>query len=204
DKVFDEIFDVRDESSKEGIRIVIEVKKDRDLDNLLNGLYKKTPMEDTYSVNLLAIKDQQPVIFNLKSMIGEFVDFQAELYTKEYEYLLDKTIKRQEIVEGLIKATNVIDLIIEILRGSSSIKQAKDCLINGNTEGIRFKSKKSEQSASKLNFTERQAEAILAMQLSKLIGLEIIKLHDENDSLAASIEEYKKILGDQKELFKVI
>ncbi len=204
DKVFDEIFDVRDESSKEGIRIVIEVKKDRDLDNLLNGLYKKTPMEDTYSVNLLAIKDQQPVIFNLKSMIGEFVDFQAELYTKEYEYLLDKTIKRQEIVEGLIKATDVIDLIIEILRGSSSIKQAKDCLINGNTEGIRFKSKKSEQSASKLNFTERQAEAILAMQLSKLIGLEIIKLHDENDSLAASIEEYKKILGDQKELFKVI
>jgi DNA gyrase subunit A len=96
DKVFDEMFDVRDESSKEGIRIVIEVKKDRDLNNLLNGLYKKTPMEDTYSVNLLAVKDQQPVIFNLKSMIGEFVDFQVELYTKEYEYLLDKAINARK------------------------------------------------------------------------------------------------------------
>ncbi|NLK29201.1 MAG: DNA topoisomerase 4 subunit A [Clostridiales bacterium] len=204
DKVFDEIHDVRDESSKEGIRIVIEVKKDRDLDNLLNGLYKKTPMEDTYSVNLLAVKNQQPVTFNLKSMISEFVDFQIELYTKEYEYLLDKALKRQEIVDGLIKATDVIDLIIEILRGSSSIKQAKDCLIHGTTEGIRFKTNQSQKEASKLNFTERQAEAILSMQLSKLIGLEILKLHEEASSLTASIEKYNKILGDQKELLKVI
>ena len=90
DKVFDEIYDVRDESSKEGIRIVIEVKRDRDINNLLNGLYKKTVMEDTYSVNFLAIKDQQPVTFNLKGLIKEFVDFQEELYTKEYNYLLDK------------------------------------------------------------------------------------------------------------------
>ena len=204
DKVFDEIYDVRDESSKEGIRIVIEVKKDRDLNNLLNGLYKKTSMEDTYSANLLAIKDQQPIVFNLKSMISEFVDFQVELYTKEYNYLLDKAIKRLEIVGGLIKATDVIDLIIEILRGSSSIKQAKACLIDGNTEGIKFKSKASEQEAATLNFTERQADAILAMQLSKLIGLEILKLHEENDALATSIEEYRKILGDTKELYKVI
>ncbi len=204
DKVFDEIYDVRDESSKEGIRIVVEVKKDRDLDNLLNGLYKKTPMEDTYSVNLLAVKNQQPVTFNLKSMISEFVDFQIELYTKEYEYLLDKARKRQEIVDGLIKATDVIDLIIEILRGSSSIKQAKDCLINGTTEGIRFKTKQSQKEASKLNFTERQADAILSMQLSKLIGLEILKLHEEASSLTAAIENYTTILGDQKELLKVI
>jgi DNA gyrase subunit A len=204
DKVFDEIFDIRDESSKEGIRVVIEVKKDRDLDNLLNGLYKKTPMEDTYSANLLAVKDQQPITFNLKSLLAEFVDFQVELYTKEYQYLLDKAIKRLEIVDGLIKATDVIDLIIEILRGSSSIKQAKSCLIEGNTEGIKFKSAKSEKEAGTLNFTERQADAILAMQLSKLIGLEILKLHEENSSLLNSIEEYKKILGDTKELYKVI
>jgi len=204
DKVFDEIYDIRDESSKEGIRVVIEVKKDRDLDNLLNGLYKKTSMEDTYSANLLAVKDQQPIIFNLKTIISEFVDFQVELYTKEYEYLLDKAIKRLEIVGGLIRATDVIDLIIEILRGSSSIKQAKACLMEGNTEGIKFKSAKSEKEAKTLDFTERQAEAILTMQLSKLIGLEILKLHDENDSLNKSIEEYKKILGDNKELYKVI
>ena len=204
DKVFDEIFDIRDESSKEGIRIVIEVKKDRDLDNLLNGLYKKTVMEDTYSANLLAVKDQQPIVFNLKTIIEEFINFQVELYTKEYQYNLDKAQKRLEIVGGLIKATDVIDLIIEILRGSTSLKQAKACLMEGNTEGIKFKSDQSKKEAAKLDFTERQADAILSMQLSKLIGLEILKLHDENTSLQASIEEYKKILGDTKELYKVI
>lgn len=204
DKVFEEINDVRDESSKEGIRIVIEVKKDRDIQNLLNGLYKKTLMEDTYTVNLLAIKDQQPVVFNLKGLIKEFVDFQIELYTREYNYLLDKAKNRLEIVGGLIKATDIIDLIIEILRGSSSVKQAKDCLINGNTEGIRFKSEASRKEAGTLNFTERQADAILAMQLSKLIGLEILKLHEEEDSLNNSIKEYEKVLGNRNELFKVI
>jgi DNA gyrase subunit A len=204
DKVFDEIFDIRDESSKEGIRVVIEVKKDRDLDNLLNGLYKKTTMEDTYSANLLAVKEQQPFVFNLKNMIEEFVNFQVDLYTREYEYLLEKAIKRQEIVGGLIKATDVIDLIIEVLRGSSSIKQAKSCLMEGITEDIKFKSIESERAAATFDFTERQAEAILTMQLSKLIGLEILKLHEENSSLTSSIEEYRKILGDTKELFKVI
>ena len=204
DKVFDEIYDIRDESSKEGIRIVIEVKKDRDLENLLNGLYKKTVMEDTYSVNLLAVKDQQPIVFNLKSMIQEFVDFQVELYTKEYNFLLDKALKRLEIVGGLIKATNVIDLIIEILRGSTSIKQAKACLTDGNTQDIRFKSEQSKKEAATLNFTERQADAILSMQLSKLIGLEILKLHEENTDLISSIDEYRKILGDTRELYKVI
>jgi DNA gyrase subunit A len=203
-KVFDEIYDVRDESSKEGIRIVIEVKKDRDLDNLLNGLYKKTSMEDTYTANLLAVKEQQPITFNLKSILSEFVDFQVELYTKEYEFLLDKAVKRLEIVGGLIRATDVIDLIIEILRGSSSIRQAKNCLIEGNTEGIKFKSAKSEKEAKTLDFTERQADAILAMQLSKLIGLEILKLHEEDTTLKNSIDEYRRILGDPRELYKVI
>lgn len=204
DKVFDEIFDVRDESSKEGIRVVIEVKKDRDINNLLNGLYKKTVMEDTFGVNLLAVKEQQPITFNLKSLIEEFVNFQEELYTKQYQHLLDKAQKRLEIVDGLIRATDVIDLIIEILRGSSSIKQAKDCLINGNTTDIRFKTEASKQAAMKLDFTDRQAEAILAMPLSKLIGLEILKLHEENKNLLENIEEYNKILGSQKELYKVI
>ncbi len=209
EKVFDEIYDVRDESSKEGIRIVIEVKKDRDVENLLNGLYKKTQMEDTYGVNLLAIKPSsegngQPKVFNLKSMIEEFVLFQEELYTKEYQHLLAKAKKRLEIVEGLMKATDVIDLIIEILRGSSSVKQAKKCLIEGETEGIKFKSKQSEKDAKTLLFTEAQADAILSMQLSKLIGLEILKLHGENDELLANIAEYEKILGSVKELYKVI
>lgn len=204
EKVFDEIYDVRDESSKEGIRIVIEVKKDRDIDNLLNGLYKKTQMEDTYGVNLLAISNQQPKVFNLKSMLEEFILFQEDLYTKEYRFLLEKAKKRLEIVEGLMKATDVIDLIIEILRGSSSIKQAKGCLIEGITEGINFKSKASEKEAKTLLFTEAQADAILAMPLSKLIGLEILKLHEENDKLLADIADYEKVLSNVKELYKVI
>jgi DNA gyrase subunit A len=204
DKVFDEIYDVRDESSKEGIRIVIEVKKDRDIQNLLNGLYKKSALEDTYGVNLLAVKEQQPIIFNLPTLIGEFVTFQEELYTKEYQHLLEKSQNRLEIVEGLIKATDVIDLIIEILRGSSSIKQAKGCLITGDTTDIKFKTKASEKEAKALSFTERQADAILAMPLSKLIGLEILKLHEENDNLLANIEEYQRILSDKNALFAVI
>ena len=209
DKVFDEIYDVRDESSKEGIRIVVEVKKGRDIDNLLNGLYKKSQMEDTYGVNLLAIRPTengtgQPKVVNLKSLIEEFVLFQEDLYTREYQFLLEKAKKRLEIVEGLMKATDVIDLIIEILRGSSSVKQAKTCLIEGITEGIKFKSKASEKEAATLSFTENQADAILAMQLSKLIGLEILKLHEENDTLIANIAEYEKVLSDSKELYKVI
>ena len=209
DKVFEEIYDVRDESSKEGIRIVVEVKKGRDIDNLLNGLYKKSQMEDTYGVNLLAIRPTengtgQPKVFNLKSLIEEFVLFQEDLYTREYQFLLEKAKKRLEIVEGLMKATDVIDLIIEILRGSSSVKQAKTCLIEGITEGIKFKSKASEKEAATLSFTENQADAILAMQLSKLIGLEILKLHEENDTLIANIAEYEKVLSDSKELYKVI
>ena len=182
----------------------MEVKKDRDIQNLLNGLYKKTTLEDTYSVNLLAVKDQQPITFNLKSLIEEFVLFQEELYTKEYTHLLEKATQRLEIVNGLVRATDLIDLIIEILRGSSSVKQAKACLISGDTSDIKFKSAQSKKIAATLDFTERQADAILSMQLSKLIGLEIIKLHEEADQLTSYIAEYQHVLSDKKELHKII
>ncbi len=202
-KTFEEISDVRDESSKD-VRIVIEVKKDRDATNLLNGLFKKSMLEDTYTVNLLAVKEQQPIVFDLKSLIKEFVDFQEEIYTKEYKNRLLRAEERIEVVSGLLRATDVIDLIIEILRGSAEVKQAKACLIKGDTTGIRFKTEESKKAAEKLDFTERQADAILSMQLSRLIGLEIKKLLDEQDTLNQNIEEYKKILGSVKELHKVI
>lgn len=204
DKVFDEISDIRDESSKEGIRIVIEVKKDRDPENLLNGLYKKTAMEDTYSANFLAVKDKQPMLFTLKTMLQEFIDFQEELYTKEYRHLLDKAEKRLEIVGGLIRAVDVIDIIIEVLRGSASVKQARTCLMTGDITDIKFKTAEAPSIAASFDFTERQADAILAMQLSKLIGLEILKLHEENDDLLKEIKRYQKILGKKSELYKVI
>lgn len=204
DKVFDEIYDVRDESSKEGIRLVVEVKKDRNVENLLNGLYKKTALEDTYGVNFLAVKDKQPFTFTLKGVIDEFVHFQEELYTKEYEHLLAKAKDRQEIVTGLIVATDVIDLIIEILRGSNSVKQAKLCLTLGITDGINFRNPDSEYEAQTLTFTERQADAILAMPLSRLVGLELMKLHQENETLLANIAEYEDVLGSITNLHKVI
>ena len=204
DKAFEEIYDVRDESSKEGIRIVIEVKKDRDPENLLNGLLKKTCMEDTYTVNLLAVKDKQPLVFSLLGLVKEFACFQEELYTREHEYLLNKAEQRLEIVGGLLRATDVIDLIIEILRGSNSVKQAKDCLINGDITDIKFKHEESKKEASTLNFTERQADAILAMPLSKLIGLEILKLEEEKNELLGKIKEYKEILADHGKLCSVI
>ncbi len=204
DKVFEEISDVRDESSKEGIRIVIEVKKDRDAENLLNGLYKKTAMEDTYGANFLAVKDKQPILFNLKSMLQEFIDFQEELYTKEYEYLLDKAEKRLEIVGGLIRAVDVIDYIIEVLRGSASIKQARACLTTGDITDIKFRTDEARKAAAAFDFTERQSDAILAMQLQKLIGLEILKLHEEQEALEKEIKRYKKVLGKRSELYKVI
>ncbi|MCR5624242.1 MAG: DNA topoisomerase 4 subunit A [Lachnospiraceae bacterium] len=204
DKVFDEIYDVRDESSKEGIRMVIEVKRDRDEQNLLNGLFKKTGLEDTYGVNLLAVKEKQPHTFSLKSMIREFVNFQEDIYEKKYKFLLEKAEKRHEVVEGLIKAVDIIDLIIEILRGSKNVAQAKACLIEGEISDIAFKSFESSVQARMLNFTEAQADAILSMQLSRLIGLELLKLHQENDDLLRRIAEYNLILGSKKELHKTI
>ena len=204
-----DIVDISNQSSKEGIRIVVEVKKDRDINNLLNGLYKKTQMEDTYGVNLLAIKPEsdgtsQPKVFNLKSMIEEFVLFQEDLYTKEYQFLLAKAKKRLEIVEGLMKATDVIDLIIEILRGSKNREQVKKCLVEGITEGIRFRTKASEKAAAKLHFTENQANAILDMRLYKLIGLEIEALEAEHAQTLKNIAAYEDILTNYRSMAKVI
>ena len=203
-KTFDEIADVRDESSKEGIRIVNEDKKDRDVENLLNGLYKKTPLEDTFSAYFLAVKDNQPRQFGLRAMLQEFVDFQEELYTKEYRYLLDKAEKRLEIVSGLMRAVDVIDYIIEVIRGSSTVKQVKECLTKGVIEDIRFKTDEAKRAASSFDFTEAQADAILAMQMQKLVGLEILKLSEEQDDLTKKIKLYNKILGKKSELYKVI
>lgn len=203
-KTFDEIADVRDESNKEGLRIVIEVKKDRDTENLLNGLYKKTSLEDTYGVNFIAVKDGQPGTFPLKSLLQEFIDFQDELYTKEYQYLLDRATKRLEVVSGLIRAVDVIDFIIEVLRGSKDLKQARECLTHGVIDDIRFKTEEAKRAAKQFDFTERQADAILAMQLSKLVGLELLKLQQEDDELQKNIKRFNKILAKKSELYKVI
>ena len=199
-----DIVDISNQSSKEGIRIVIEVKRDADVDNLINMLYKKTRLEDTFGVNMLAVADGRPETLGLVPIIRHHVKFQYELATRKYKTLLAKELDKKEIQEGLIRACDVIDLIIEILRGSRNIKDAKNCLMNGVTENIKFKTKESEKKASKLNFTERQATAILEMRLYKLIGLEVEALMDEHNTTLKNIAEYEDILTNRSTMAKVI
>lgn len=199
-----EIVDISNQSSKEGIRIVLELKKGTDVENLKNMLYKKTRLEDTFGVNMLAVADGRPETLSLKQIIEYHVDFQFDVCTRKYQTLLGKELEKKEVQEGLIKACDVIDLIIEILRGSKNQKQVKDCLTMGVTEGIRFKTKTSEKAAKKLRFTQRQATAILEMRLYKLIGLEIEALLAEHEQTMKNIERYEDILNNYDSMAQVI
>ena len=199
-----DIVDISNQSSKEGIRIVLELKKDTDVENLTNMLYKKTRLEDTFGVNMLAVADGRPETLSLKQIIEHHVDFLFEVATRKYNTLLGRELEKQEIQEGLIKACNVIDLIIEILRGSKNRDQVKKCLVEGVIEGIRFKTKTSEKAASKLHFTEKQASAILDMRLYKLIGLEIEALQAEYEQTMKNIVLYKDILDHYDSMAAVI
>ena len=199
-----DIVDIANQSSKEGIRIVIELKKGADVENLKNMLYKKTRLEDTFGVNMLAVADGKPETLSLKQIIEHHVDFQFDIATRKYTSLLAKERENQEVQEGLIKACDVIDLIIEILRGSKNKEQVKKCLIYGETEGIHFKTKTSERQAKKFHFTERQATAILEMRLYKLIGLEIETLMAEHEETMKKIASYEDILNNYSSMAKVI
>ena len=199
-----EITDISNQSSKEGIRIVLELKKGADTENLKNMLYKKTRLEDTFGVNMLAVADGRPETLGLKQILEYYVEFQYELATRKYRTLLAKEQEKREIQEGLIKACDVIDLIIEILRGSRNIKEAKACLTAGETGAIRFKSEASRKRASKLRFTDRQADAILEMRLYRLIGLEIQALMEENARTLKDIALYEDILENHASMTKVI
>lgn len=199
-----DIVDISNQSSKEGIRIVLELKKGADVENLKNMLYKKTRLEDTFGVNMLAVAEGRPETLGLRQIIEHHVDFQFDVATRKYQNLLKKEQENREVQEGLIKACDVIDLIIEILRGSKSREQVKNCLIKGETEGIRFKTKTSQKQAQKLHFTERQALAILDMRLYKLIGLEIETLMQEHEETMKRIATYEDILANYDSMAAVI
>ena len=203
-KKTNDIVDISNMSSKEGIRIVIELKKGADVENLTNMLYKKTRLEDTFGVNMLAVADGRPETMGLKKIIEHHVDFQFELATRKYKTLLAKERDRKEIQEGLIKACDVIDLIIEILRGSQSVADARACLTQGITENIKFKSGISRKMAAMLRFTERQANAILEMRLYKLIGLEMEALMKEHEETLKNIARYEDILNHYDSMAEVI
>ena len=199
-----DIVDISNQSSKEGIRIVIELRKDADPENFVNMLYKKTRLEDTFGVNMLAIYNDRPETMSLRQIIKANVDFQFEIATRKYTNLLAKELDRKEIQEGLIKACNVIDLIIEILRGSKDRAMAKACLVEGKIEGIKFRTRESKIMATQLNFTEKQANAILEMRLYKLIGLEIEALINEHEETMANIYRYEEILEKRESMAMVI
>lgn len=199
-----DIVDISNQSSKEGIRIVLELKRGADVENLKNMLYKKTRLEDTFGVNMLAVADGRPETLGLKAIIEHHVDFQFELMTRKYKTLLTKELEKKEVQEGLIKACDVIDLIIEILRGSKSVKDARACLVHGITDNIKFKSSISQKMAALLRFTERQATAILEMRLYKLIGLEIEALQKEHETTLKNIARYEDILNNYDSMANVI
>ena len=212
-KVTNDIIDITNQSDKEGVRIVIELRKDTDIENFKNLLYKKTRLEDTFGVNMLAIRDGRPETLSLREILKantDFLilkantDFLYQTTTRKYENLLEKERKKREIQEGLIKAVNVIDLIIEILRGARDRKTVKNCLVNGETGGIRFRSEESEIMATQLAFTEAQADAILDMRLYKLIGLELEALIKEHDETVANIYRYEDILEERDSMTQVL
>lgn len=199
-----DITDISNQSSKEGIRIVLELKKGADPEKLKNLLYKKTRLEDTFGVNMLAVANGRPETCSLKKIIEYHVDFRFELATRKYQNLLSARLEKKEVQEGLIKACDIIDLLIEIIRGSKSRQQVKDCLTMGVTDNIKFKKAASKKQAAALCFTQRQADAILDMRLYKLIGMEIEALQKEYEETIKKIERYEDILNNYDSMAKVI
>ena len=203
-KKMPDVVDISNQSNKDGIRIVLELKKDADIEKIMNTLYKKTKLEDTFGVNMLAIAGGRPETLNLRGILKNYLDFQYLNTERKYRALLDKELEKKEIQEGLIKACDVIDLIIAILRGSTNLKDAKACLMNGDISKIKFRVPGFEEDAKKLCFTERQATAILEMRLYKLIGLEILALEKDYKESLRKIAEYEKILKSRKNMNVVI
>ncbi|MCC8059464.1 MAG: DNA topoisomerase 4 subunit A [Clostridiales bacterium] len=203
-KKLTDVVDISNQSNKEGIRIVLELRRDADIERIKNTLYKKTKLEDTFGVNMLAIVHSRPETLNLRGILHNYLEFQYENATRKYQALLEKEEERREIREGLMKACDVIDLIIAILRGAQNMKDAKACLMEGDTSKIKFRQPGFESDAKLLRFTEKQATAILEMRLYKLIGLEILALQKEYRECLKKIAQYEKILGSRAEMNRVI
>ena len=185
-KRVEEITDVRDESSREGIRVVIELKKDTNANVLLNQLYKHTQLQDTFGVNMLALVDGVPKILNISQMLGYYLKHQEDVVTRRTKYDLNKAEERAHILKGLLIALDNIDEVINIIRSSKSVQDAKNSLIE------------------RFGLTEVQAQAIVDMRLRALTGLEREKLEAEYKELMDKISYLKAILADEKKLLGVI
>ena len=205
-RVLPEITDISNQSDKNGIRIVLDLKNGADIERIKNVLYKKTKLEDTFGVNMLAINEGRPETMSLRGIIKAYLKFQYEILGKKYKNLLDAEIDKKEIQDGLIKAVDLIDAIIALLRSCKSQADAKKALMTGDIEGIKFRDRDKEFEATirEFTFTERQAQAILDMKLSKLIGLELIELKKRHAETLKKIKEYRGILGSRDRMNEVI
>lgn len=186
DKKLEGISDLRDESDRSGMRVVIELKRDANAKVIMNQLYKNTQLQDAFSVNMLALVGGEPRVLNLLQMLTYYLDHQKEVVTRRTQYDLEKAQARAHILEGLLKALDYIDEIISIIRGSQTVAQAKQRLIE------------------RFEFSDVQAQAIVDMRLRALTGLERDRLQSEYDELESKIEEYIAILSNENILYGVI
>ena len=185
-KKVDGITDIRDESNREGVRVVIELRKDANANVILNQLYKHTQLQDTFGVNMLALIGQEPKIMNLLDMLTYYLQHQEEVITRRTKYELNKAEERDHILQGLLKALDFIDEVISIIRSSRNTQMAKERLME------------------RFELSEVQSQAIVDMRLRALTGLEREKLESEHEELQLRIKELKEILGDEKLLLGVI
>ena len=185
-KKVDGITDIRDESNREGVRVVIELRKDANANVILNQLYKHTQLQDSFGVIMLALVDQQPKVMNLLDMLGYYLQHQEEVVTRRTKYDLNKAEERDHILQGLLKALDFIDEVISIIRSSQNTQMAKERLME------------------RFELSDVQAQAIVDMRLRALTGLEREKLENEHKELQIRIRELKMILADEKLLLGVI
>ena len=204
DKKITDITDISNQSGEQGIRIVLELKSNADIEKIENILYKKTKLEDSFPVNMLAIAKGRPETLSLKRVLEEYLSFQEERIHSKFGKLLEKEEKKKEIEEGLIKAVDVIDAIIALLRGAKSQKEAKIALMQGDSSVLQLKDRDLIflKDIESFSFTEVQAQAILDMRLSKLIGLEILSLQKSYRETLKNIKNYKAIVSSKEVLYK--
>ena len=186
DKKIDGITDLRDESNREGMRVVIELRRDVNSNIVLNKLFKHTQLQDTFGVNMLALVNNEPKVMSLLEILSHYLDHQKDVVTRRTKFDLNKAEERAHILEGLLIALDNIDEVIKIIRGSKNVADAKEQLMN------------------RFSLSDAQAQAIVDMRLRALTGLEREKLENEYKELMAKIAEYKAILADEKLLLGVI
>lgn len=186
DRKVEGVAEVRDETDRTGTRIVIELKKDADASGILNYFYKNTDLQITYNFNMVAIHNKAPKQMGLKQILQAYIDYQKEVITRRTQHELENARDRRHIVEGLIKAVSILDEIIALIRASKDKKDAKENL------------------STKFGFTERQAEAIVTLQLYRLTNTDIVSLQKEADELDFTIKRLEGILSSDKKLISVI